>query len=328
MMLFFVSAVFCLFWIAYKHNYYFVQRNKVDTHGLLFDHALSLLFAGVYVMEIALIGLFFLVRDTHNNVACSAQAIIMIVVLVLTAGYHFVLESTLDPLRMLVPVTLEDIAADAERKRFAAANNSDADTVRNSDSARDTSEEKSRDASSEISGSGAHTGKTGTEQLSLEYGEQVTKGDSTGVETRDNSKIAANARKNLSRLQKKRLLLTADVPIHIPGQTTLSRRREAADQLGGAIAGYPDELTDLNSQEREAELRAAYQDPTTREPTPIIWLPKDPAGCSEDAIASSKKYGKHLQYTDVGAFLASNNKCVITQPAPDVAQDWMMQWYL
>ena len=87
-MIVFVSITFCLFWVAYRHNYYYVQRNKIDTHGLLFNNALSQLFAGIYVLEVVLIALFFLVRDTKDNVACSSQAIIMIVVTVLTVVFH------------------------------------------------------------------------------------------------------------------------------------------------------------------------------------------------------------------------------------------------
>lgn len=53
-MLIFVSATFMLFWVAYRHNYYYVQRVKVDSHGALFEGALSQLFAGVYILELAL----------------------------------------------------------------------------------------------------------------------------------------------------------------------------------------------------------------------------------------------------------------------------------
>ena len=42
----------------------------------------------------------------------------MIVALVITAIFHYVLESTMSPLYELIPVTLEDKAVDAERKRF------------------------------------------------------------------------------------------------------------------------------------------------------------------------------------------------------------------
>lgn len=86
-MLVFASAVFSLFWIAYRHNYYFVQRNKVDTHGKLFNGALSQLFLGIYVLEITLIGLFFLVRNGQNKASAFPQGIIMIIALVSTGKF-------------------------------------------------------------------------------------------------------------------------------------------------------------------------------------------------------------------------------------------------
>ena len=101
-----------------------------------------------------------------------------------------------------------------------------------------------------------------------------------------------------------------------------------ADQLAAAIAGYPDELSDLSPEERDAELKAAFQDPVTREPPPVIWIPQDAAGISEDAIKQSRKYGRYLQYSNAGALLTPKNKCEVTQPAPDVRPDWLLDWVL
>ena len=108
------------------------------------------------------------------------------------------------------------------------------------------------------------------------------------------------------------------------------RRTELADQLGAALAGYPDELSDLSPQEQAAELKVAYQDPITREPAPIIWIPQDSAGVSEELVKEVRKYGygRFLQYSNAGAFLTRKGKVEITRPAPDVRSDWMMDWWL
>ncbi|KAI7640286.1 hypothetical protein KC322_g20630, partial [Hortaea werneckii] len=148
LMLVFVSAVFMLFWVAYRHNYYYVQRNKVDTHGALFEGALSQLFAGVYVMEITLIGLFFIVRNTDGNVTATPQAVIMIVALCLTAGFHYVLEQSLRPLKEFIPVTLEDKAADAERRRFAREKGHSDETARDDQSSTITAASSRRSSES------------------------------------------------------------------------------------------------------------------------------------------------------------------------------------
>ena len=285
-MLIFVSITFTLFWVAYRHNYYYVQRVKVDTHGLLFNNAISQLFAGIYVLEICLIGLFFLVRDSRDRVVCSSQGIIMIVALILTAIFHFVMEQHLRPLYEFLPVTLEDKAVDAEQRLLHLRNNDE------------------------------------NKALGGEITTKSVVGNLEGVST------AANARSNLSRLKSQVTAKVSQIQAHLPEPINKSRRRQVADQLAAAIAGYPDELTDLDAEEREAELRAAFQDPVTREPPPVIWLPQDAAGCSEDAIRQVRKYGKLLQYSNAGAYLTSRGKCEVVQPAPDVMADWLLEWVL
>jgi len=310
LMLIFVSFTFCLFWLAYRHNYYYVQRNKVDTHGLLFNNALSQLFAGIYVLEIALIGLFFLVRDTQDNVACSSQAIVMIVILILTAIFHFVMEQHLRPLYEFLPVTLEDSAVDAERQRFLVPDENEASSERqvNGDSI--------RMLGSDVDGT-------------LDGGmNKPTKTPGSHIQKRNISATAAHARTILSGLKRETTARVAEIQTHITEPIDKSRRHEVADQLAAAIAGYPDELTDLSAEEREAELKAAFQDPVTREPAPIIWVPQDPAGMSRYAIEQAKKYGPCLHYSNAGAYLTPKNKCEVTQPAPDVRPDWLLDWVL
>lgn len=302
-MLVFVSITFSLFWVAYRHNYYYVQRNKVDTHGLLFNNAVSQLFAGVYVLEIALIGLFLLVKDENRNFACKSQAIIMIVVLILTAIYHFVMEQHLRPLYEFLPVTLEDSAVEAERQRFLIRDDSE------------NSHEEGRDSDG--------IGSSETSPVDMLDGTHVSR-----VQMKSMSATAAHARKALSKLKDETAARVIEIQAHLPEPIDKSRRREVADQLAAALAGYPDELTDLSPEERDAELKAAFQDPITREPPPIIWVPQDPAGISGDVIKQAGKYGPYLQYSNAGAYLTCKNKCEVTQPAPDVRPDWLLDWVL
>jgi hypothetical protein len=293
-----------------------VQRNKIDTHGLLFNNALSQLFAGIYVLEITLIGLFFLVRNSDNQLAGTPQAIIMIVALALTAAYHFVLESYLDPLNELLPVTLEDKAVDAEQKRFGGI------TDGTEDDNEDVSNEDSIELERPVSGS--------------EKSDPLGRPDSRGqmfkrtksTTTKGVAGTAANARKTMGRLGQKIDADHARYHARLPQRAGASHRREVEDQMGAAIAQYPDELIDLSREERDAVLRASYQDPVTREPQPVIWIPTDDAGVSEDSVKRARKYGRYLQYSNAGAYLTRKNKCEVTQPAPDVRSDWLLDWVL
>lgn len=302
-MLVFVSMTFSLFWVAYRHNYYYVQRNKVDTHGLLFNNALSQLFAGIYILEIALIGLFLLVKDEHKKFSCKSQSIIMIVVMILTAIFHFLMEQHLRPLYEFLPVTLEDSAVEAERQQFLI---------------RDDNENSHEEGQDGVGIDASELNPVGMLDGSL----------ASHVQMKSMSATAAHARKAMSKLKEQTAARVIEIQAHLPEPIDKSRRREVADQLGAALASYPDELTDLSPEERDAELKAAFQDPTTREPPPIIWIPQDPAGISRDVIKQASKYGPYLQYSYAGAYLTGKNKCEVTQPAPDVRPDWLLDWSL
>ncbi|KAL8726447.1 MAG: hypothetical protein Q9166_006725 [cf. Caloplaca sp. 2 TL-2023] len=278
--------------------------NKIDTHGLLFNNALSQLFAGIYVMEIALIGLFLLVRDSQEIVACKAQAIIMIVVLILTATFHFVMEQHLQPLYEFLPVTVEDSAVDAERQLLTVRDDVELPLDQQSGSSNDIKDSK--------------RSPIGMRDTDIANPSQMQSMSST----------ARNARKAMSRRKKDTAVRITNIQLHLPEPPNISRRREVADQLSAAIAGYPDELTDLTPDERAAQLKASFQDPVTRESAPVIWIPQDAAGISNDVIKQANKYGRFLQYSNAGAYLTAKNKVEVTQPAPDTRPDWLLDWVL
>lgn len=234
-------------------------------------------------------------------------------------------------------MTLEDPAADAEKELFAVMDN------RQSDERERTSEGDGVESSSPTSGSARPYGVEKPRYRSAApNNKQSRQARATSI-----TKTAADARKTLLRLHNR---VAAHQESHARDGSRWGNpsRIEVADQLGAAISRYPDELLDLSAREREAELRAAYQDPVTREvslpayttsfetcqltnfeqPQPVIWIPQDPAGISEDSIRQASKYGRHLQYSNEGAYLTKKNKCEVTQPAPDVRSDWLLDWVL
>jgi len=120
LILVFNIITFSLFWFVYRYNTLYVTRFTLDTGGLLFPNAINCTFVGVYVLEVALIGLFFLVRDAEGNVACEGQAVGTIVMLVLTAIYQILLNNAFSPLFRYLPITLEDDAVRRDEE-FARA---------------------------------------------------------------------------------------------------------------------------------------------------------------------------------------------------------------
>ena len=239
----------------------------------------------------------------------------------------------MSPLYELIPVTLEDRAVAAEKRRFGendGANEEDEEPVEESapgsvEQSRPVSTSEKRDYATHEHSEVEPSAPTG-EQQTLPVPEQKR----LPPQSASVSKAAANARKTFDRLNKTVEARLASNPSHAEHHEGRgrSRKMELADELGSSLAGYPDELPRLTPREREAELSTAYQDPVTREPAPVIWIPQDPAGVSEEKIKEAKKYGRYLQYSNSGAYLAKNNKCEITQPAPDARPDWFLDWSL
>lgn len=71
-----------------RYNILNISKSNLDTGGLVYPEALNQLFVGLYVMEIYLIGLFSLVRDSQDRAACPGQAVIMTIVALLTIVYQ------------------------------------------------------------------------------------------------------------------------------------------------------------------------------------------------------------------------------------------------
>ena len=89
-----------------RYNILRLVRFDVGTGGLIYPKAINQLFIGLYFMELYLIGLFFLVRNEHDKVACIGQAIIMIIVTLLTATYQILLNQAMAPLFKHLPIIL------------------------------------------------------------------------------------------------------------------------------------------------------------------------------------------------------------------------------
>jgi len=89
--------------VVFRYNLLYVTVSRPNTRGLLYPTALNQLFTGVYVMELCVIGLFFLVRDEHNRATCISQAVIMTIATAMTIGFQFLLNDAVAPLLRFMP---------------------------------------------------------------------------------------------------------------------------------------------------------------------------------------------------------------------------------
>lgn len=88
LILLFNIFTFALFYVVQRYNILNISKSNLDTRGLVYSEALNQLFVDLYVMEIYLIDLFSLVRDNQNRATYLGQAVIMIIVALLTIVYQ------------------------------------------------------------------------------------------------------------------------------------------------------------------------------------------------------------------------------------------------
>ncbi|KAF2644056.1 DUF221-domain-containing protein [Massarina eburnea CBS 473.64] len=114
---------FSLFWLTYRYQMIYVSYARAETNGLIFPKAINQLFTGMYFLELCLIGLLFLQRDSKGDAACFPQAIVMMATLVLTVLFQFLLNRAFGPLFTYLPITFEDEAVqrDEEFQRAQAS---------------------------------------------------------------------------------------------------------------------------------------------------------------------------------------------------------------
>ncbi|KAI6087135.1 DUF221-domain-containing protein [Hypoxylon rubiginosum] len=106
LMLGFATVGLSFFYLAWRYNIFFVTDTTIDTRGLIYPRALKQLFAGVYIAELCMIGIF------ATSVAIG-PLILMIVFLIFTVLFHLTINSAIDPLLYNLPRSL---AAEAEFK--------------------------------------------------------------------------------------------------------------------------------------------------------------------------------------------------------------------
>jgi hypothetical protein len=99
-LLFWSSLGIGIFYQAYRYNILFVSDTKVDSRGLIYPRALKQLFAGVYLAEICLVGMFVVSK-------APGQATLVIILLVFTILYQITLGRALNPLLYNLPSTLQ-----------------------------------------------------------------------------------------------------------------------------------------------------------------------------------------------------------------------------
>lgn len=310
----FAIITFSLLWVAHRYNMLYVTRFKTDTGGVLYPRAINQTFTGLYVMELCLIGLFFLAEDENGVNTCIPQGIIMVVTLALTILYQYVLNGAFGPLLRYLPITFEDEAvlrdeafqrAQAWRLGLVDADDDDDDeatTLNRTSGVRDDIElEKLGNKQQARSGTGlakfnpvkgiAHAGT-----WAARGGKQIRQ--ATLGKAEDSLRSAAQYRKQRR-------------------QKDLEAQRAMGDAL---LGGYADAIEDLTPGERDALVRKAFQHSALRARRPVVWIPRDDLGISDDEIRRTQDFSDYISITNEGTALDSRVRVVYGKNPPDFSE--------
>ena len=342
LILVFNIITFSLFWIVYRYNTLYVTKFRFDTGGLLFPRAINQLFTGLYVMELCLIGLFLLVRnvDPTNGdsvgTPCKVQAIIMIIVLLLTIMYQWLLNDAFAPLFRYLPITLEDEAVIRDEE-FARAQQKQwdiAEGVHSGDDIEDALEERerrprggNREAESiEMKEIEAHKQRGRLDPRNL--GNLVPGPIGNFISSKQAWADSSNNRRTANWAhqhgQPPRTPTTPHRhhgPRHPPVDVDVEAQRSTPDPIGEALfSGLSDDIEDLTPEERDKLVRRAFHHEALRAKRPVIWIPRDELGVSDDEIHRTQRFSTHIWISNEYTGVDGEGRVIYRRSPPDFSE--------
>jgi calcium permeable stress-gated cation channel len=313
LILIFAIITFSLYWIANRYCMLYIFKVKEDTGGLLYPCAINQTFTGLYFMELCMIGLFFLVQDTNQNMACIPQAIIMIVVTALTVLYQTLLNQSFSPLFRHLPITLEDDAVIRDEvfaRAQAARFNDEYEDYDENDERVKLRQGGSRDIREDENIEMKRLSRATTSPDERQYNRFDPRRGIQGAATWAARGTAAIRNKTIGREN---------------GDLTVMRRKkrhrdlEAQQKMGALLFGtVDDELEDLTPRERDVLVNHAFKHEALRARRPAVWIPKDDLGISDEEVRRTEDYSAgNIWISNEGTALDSKAKVVYGRNPPD-----------
>ncbi|EOD52793.1 putative phosphate metabolism protein [Neofusicoccum parvum UCRNP2] len=315
-MLIFGTFVAALFWVVYRYNSFYVLRWTTDSGGLYFPRAVNQMFTGLYVMQLCLIGLFFLIRNGKNEVVCAPHAIVMIVTIILTMIYQYMLNKSLGPLFKYVPITMEDEAQERQEQFEAALAQKWAELEEEEDGTKEK-EDRPTPLSHPSNNSSVREKNSAIE---LQNMETPPSRRSTGF-----SKPPGTADGRPKRMSRHHHHHNANhASYDSPSNPSDPEVGKTGQTSGFLFQGYHDELEDLTPEERDVLVRKAFEHAALRMTKPCIWIPRDEFGVSDDEIRRTAALSDTLQDDDWGIWITNQYtaldakaRVMFRRPPPD-----------
>lgn len=325
LILVFNVITFGLFWFVYRYNTLYVTKFRFDTGGLLFPRAINQLFTGLYVMEASLIGLFFLVTDENGQTAAKAQAIIMIFVLLITFTFQMLLDNAFGPLIRYLPITLEDDAVrrDEEFKRAQHARlgiplDDDEEDHRLTDHGIPRPDQQERDIELKNLEGSQEDGKPSESRNFLTTPKLGNKRPSWVARSPGGKSkfFASNSSNSMQTTKALRDKMVHDAENQGPSSKTLGH---------SLFSGLHDELEDLTPDERDQLVQRAFQHDALRAKRPVIWIPRDDLGVSDDEVYRTQRFSKHIWISNEYQALDGKCRTIFSRSPPDFSEVDLIQ---
>ncbi|KAJ3491586.1 hypothetical protein NLI96_g589 [Meripilus lineatus] len=103
-------ASFFLFYLLYKYLFIWQleQPRSDETGGLFYPKALQHIFVGLYLQQVCLAALFFLAQNDNQKPGAIPEGALMVVLIVITAFFHMILNNSYGPLLHALPLSLAE----------------------------------------------------------------------------------------------------------------------------------------------------------------------------------------------------------------------------
>lgn len=335
LILVFNIITFSLFWLVYRYNTLYVTKFRFDTGGLLYPTAINQLFTGLYFMELCLIGLFFLVESadpdtgTTHGAACKAQAIIMILVMIFTAIFQWLLNMAFAPLFRYLPITLEDEAVErdeafarAQEKRWTEAEQEGEDINCKPKRRGRLSEDEDGDSDNfQMQNIDARNGRSRVDPRFLSnpvpeaVGKLVPTKASWADRSRNKNPKSPRTPGNVASPRHRR-----QHPLHRQSPD-MEAQRSGTNAIGEALfSGINDEIEDLTPDERDKLVQRAFQHEALRARRPVIWIPRDDLGVSDDEIRRTQEFSNKIWISNESTGLDGRGRVVYRKSPPDFSE--------
>jgi hypothetical protein len=339
---------FSLFWVAYRYQTLYVSTFKFDTGGLLFPKAINQLFTGIYVMELALIGLFFIVRDspTSSKIVCLPQGIIMIVCLALTFLFHLLVNWTFSPLYRYMPITLEDDAVRrdeeferAQSKRWQQVEDDQDDIEDRLQRKEENEQQEEKDAeaiemedikkrrSDHLVPTVSTITKMGNFIKPKTGGNWADRAKNRRSSHMDHGSPAPGSQPTFHHRKKMQLRLSdqrlggAGFDLENGGEPGAPKPHHHTQAVGDALfSGMHDEIEDLTAEERDVLVQRAFQHEALRARRPVIWIPRDDLGVSDDEIRRTQAFSDNIWISNEFTGLDRKARVLFRRAPPDFSE--------